>query len=63
MSQCLSEGQCTFSLWEQVLKIPLISELKGNLDVHPVLIYFPSLICSVRRLGKRRTHSAIEGRL
>lgn len=60
MSRCLSEGQYTFSLWEQVIIIPLISELEGSWDLAFPLIYFPSLIYSVRRLGKRRIHSAVQ---
>lgn len=60
MSQCLSEGQYTFSLWEQVLLIPLISELKGSWDSASSLIYFASLTYSVRRLAKGRTHSAVQ---
>lgn len=60
MSQVLPDGQETFYLWEQVLIIPLISELKGIWDSAFSVIYFPSLIYSVRRLGKRRTHSAVQ---
>lgn len=56
----LSEVQPTFSLWDQMLVTPLISELKGSWDTASSLIYFYFINLFCKKVGKRRTHSAVQ---